>query len=223
MLPPPEECRKLISAFDCRCASSTFDEFWTYKLKAGREGSILDLAHLSTTSALLDTKLLRRPEWMLWQTGIPPAQEIQRILGSISDDFDILKDVVLGQGRISRDKRACDALQLVYDKLCGITHRRWGDLPNSEGKSYLVGKAKVLMFIWGQTPAFDRILTASLSLRAFPHLRVYESRYSASEFRDMLKTLDEWVAAWEKEHRQQFQDLDHNRPIGRIIDIVFWV
>lgn len=70
------------------------------------------------------------------------------------------------------DKRVSDALSLMYDKLCGITHRRWGHSPDSEGKSYLVGKAKVLMFIWGQTPGFDTRLREEPSLWALPHLWV---------------------------------------------------
>jgi len=226
MLPSIEICQKRISAFNSAYPNSTFDEFWAYKRKADSEGSMLDSAHLKQTALQLDAKLLRHPKWGLWWTGVPPVEEIERILKNIDHEFETIRGVALGQGRIAHDKRIADAISGIYAKLCGMSHRRWDDAPDAKGVSYLVGKAKVLMFIWGQTPGFDSRLRSSPSLWSLPHLWVEKNRYTPWEFCDILKVLDQWVAAWNEQYSQQgvaFQDLSLDRPIGRIIDIIYWV
>lgn len=232
MLPSLEECQRRIKTFDSNYPGSTFDEFWQYKLEVEKSGSILDSTHLDETAKLLDTKLLRHPKWGLWWTHIPPIEEIKRILNGIYDEYQIIKSVELGDNSLVVDKNFSKALCSIYDKLCGITHTRWGDLPDNTRASYLVGKSKVLMFIWGQTPGFDSKVVWNLTIgnSKVEHDRlpicVGVTKYTAQEFHETLQILDGWVQMWNRKYknRRPLQRLSSNRPrpVGRIIDIIYW-
>lgn len=106
MLPSLEECRNRIRTFDWKYPHSTFDEFWAYKLEVGTDGSILDSSHLNKTIGLLDEKLLRHPKWGLWWMGIPPVEEIERILRNIHSEYEIVRNITLGEGRIATEKNS---------------------------------------------------------------------------------------------------------------------
>ena len=142
---------------------------------------------------------------------------------TIRPEYETIRQVVLGRGQISSTKIIQDTVSNIYAKLCGITHNRWGDSLDSEGYTYIVGKAKVLMFIWGQTPGFDRLVRERCPL---PDLSGLVTDYTPAEFCEFLDHLDRWVSAWNQQYKQQgvtFQDLCPNRPIGRIVDIIYWV
>ncbi len=226
MLPPIKECQERVSEFNNRYPNSTFDEFWSYKLEVEKysSSSILDHSYLNETVRLLNEKLLRHPKWGLWWTGIPPVNQIGKILSDVRPEYNTIKDITLGNGEMA-NKKVIKALSLIYAKLCGISHNRWGDFPNSTGESYLVGKSKVLMFIWGQVPGFDSRLRENPSLWSLPHLWVERTKYTPLEFCDILGKLDQWVVAWDEEQKRHgvFQSLSPNRPVGRIIDIIYWM
>ena len=87
------------------------------------------------------------------------------------------------------------------------------------------------MFLWGQTPSFDikvrkRIINDACREDSGLWALSQERKYTPKQFYEMLKDLDRWVKYWNQEYREvgkTFQSLSPNRPIGRIIDIVYWV
>jgi hypothetical protein len=222
MLPPLEECRKLIQIFDRKYPVSTFNEFWSYKLDVEKNGSILDDPHLDETIRLLREKLLDNPKWVLAWTGIPGDSKIGEILKEIRPFYEKIGPHCLGQGRI---KGARDELSQVYSGLYGITHALYRNYePDPIDGFFIVGKAKVLMFIWGQTPGFDNRVRENLELD-LRHVSREKNKYTPGEFCNMIEDLDEAVVAWNEKYKgtTTFQRLSPNRPVGRIIDIIYWI
>lgn len=229
MLPSFEECQKRIQIFDIEHPNSTFDEFWQYKLEVEKSGSILDSSHLDETAELLGRKLLSHKDWKLARTGIPSHLRIKDILKTIRPYYEIIRYYQLGDGYISKVR---EELNQIYQGLCGITNTLHRD-PDEFGEFFIVGKSKVLMFIWGQTPSFDEKVRENFSLWThapapyqLPHIWLDKRRYTPEEFCDIIEELDHWVTAWDTKHEKErgvkFQDLYPNRPIGRIIDIIYW-
>jgi hypothetical protein len=230
MFPSFRECQKRIHNFDSNVAKhhSTFDLFWSYKLTVEQTGSILDSDHLDETARLLNTYLLRHPQWGLWWTGIPPVEQIKEILKRIRSEYKIIKNVKLGQNQLVTDRNVSLAICRIYKKLCGITHThtRFTDPDPLTGEYYIVGKSKVLMFLWGQTPGFDTNVVDNLSLqtKGLP-LCAGINQYTPREFYETLKILDSWVQSWNQKYSGRgvsFENLSPKRPIGRIIDILYF-
>jgi hypothetical protein len=229
MLPSFEECKKRIEVFDSKHANSTFDEFWQYKLEVEKSGSILDSSHLDETAKLLDKKLLSHKDWKLARTGIPSHSKIKGILKNIRPYYEIISHYHLGDGHMSEVR---DELNQIFQRLCGITNTLHRD-PDEFGEFFIVGKSKVLMFIWGQAPSFDKKVRENFSLWThapapyqLPHIWLDKRRYTPEEFCDIIEELDHWVTAWDTKYKKEkmisFQGLSSNRPIGRIIDIIYW-
>lgn len=228
MLPPFKQCESRI-----QCHSySTFDKFWRYKLNVeSRGGSILDDSHLDETVMRLVKNLLLHDEWQLWQTGVASLQRIEKILKNNRNAYNNIKDVELGDGQIANQSMS-NALSRIYagfyvaTEQCGMTHNCWNnDSPNGGGRYYILGRSKVMMFIWGQTPGFDTWVRERLGKAGLGSSCpwVGEKRWTPSEFCDTLKQLDRWVATWEKQEGRKFrQCLSRNRPVGRIIDMIYW-
>lgn len=230
MLPCFQECEKRIQNH----SYSSFDRFWRYKIKVESNGaSILDDSQLHKTVMQLIENLLLRDEWQLWWTGIASLERIEEILKNIRDDYNTIKNIKLGDGQIA-NRAMSDALSRIYAGFylntvgvgCGITHySNRKDSPDKDGKFYVLGRSKLLMFIWGQTPGFDYWIKKGLKqdglFSTCPW--ILDNKWKPAQFCDTIKELDKWVITWEEQEAKGFQkSLSKDRPIGRIIDMIYW-
>lgn len=227
MLPALEVCQEQIKTFKNKHPCSTFDEFWEYKRAIEEEGSnILDEDHLSQTARSLG-KILRNPKWGMTRTGIASDQRIEQILASIRPYYGKFRCFKLGHGGIRGIR---EELTATYKGLCGITNVRQDD-PDPFGEFLITGKSKILMFIWGQTPGFDDRVRENFSLWTHApapyqlhHLWVENRRYTPEQFCDIIEELDHWVQKWPNSNGGvPFQSLYPDEPVGRIIDMIYWI
>lgn len=216
-----------ITDFITRYPHSRFNSFWQYKLKIENDGgSILDAVHLNETAASL-AGMLNDPDWGIARLVIPSTSKIKSILKGIAEPYEKIRQISIGHGELTSVRRQ---LTSVYRGLAGISHTRWDD-PDEFNSYYIVGKTKVLMFIWGQTPGFDTRVrerfdywTHSPKPRQLPHLCLEDRRYTPQQFCKILEALDKWVQAWpSNNHGNLFQSLRPEWPVGRIIDVIYWV
>lgn len=226
MFPSIKECQRRVQVHEY----SSFDQFWRYKLNVERgSSSILDDSHLEQTVERLVKNLLLRDEWQLWWTGIGSMEIIEAILRNNRDDYNIIKPINLGDGQINR-KSTSDALNRLYVGMkgseYGITHNNHNkDSPDGNGRYYILGRSKILMFLWGQTPGFDVWLRKGLRRDGLGSSCSWidENRWTPGQFCDTLKKLDGWITEWEKTNGQSFKSLaKYHRPVGRIVDMIYW-
>ena len=202
-----------------------FTGFWNYKVALESRGkSVLDDAHLDETASKLYDFL---DDWGMRQTGIAEIKQIKGILGSIRQYYDQIRSVELGHGKVRSYSKQLEA---IYDGLDGITNHR--DFPNGS-KSYITGKSKTLLAIWGQTPGFDRFTRKNFLKWTHPpeplylkHLQRGEEDYNPPQFCEMIAELDEWVLKWStnnggRSFTSSFSHLCPSLPVGRIIDEIY--
>jgi len=231
VLPPYNICNSKISAFLAKYPPGHFAGFWKYKLsiESNHHASILDEDHLDQTAKLISA-MLNSPEWKMACTGIPASSHIKSILRGIASPYLKIRNTTLGSGKIASIRHD---LSITYSGLRGITHTKYSNDPDGLGRYFIVGKAKVLMFTWGQTPGFDTYVRRNFRSWThpppplyLPHLmpRVQEQkRYTPDEFCDILEELDRWVQAWPLNNTgKPFQSLNTDWPAGRIVDVIYW-
>ena len=229
MLPSLTVCKKGLRSFHQKHPTSTFDVFWKYRTQVEKTSSILDDAHLQQTVELLYSNPINNGNWRLTRTGVPTRSGVKQILLRIRHDYDSVRGVHLGSGRIKRFRKHVANL---YAGLSGTSHTYYTQ-PNEFGEFYIVGTSKVLMFLWGQTPSFDSIVIDNFSLwmhspkpYQLPHLWTGTNKYTPEQYCDILEELDSWVVKWNQRYKkfgQRFQTLVPGIPAGRVIDIIYWI
>jgi hypothetical protein len=169
-----------------------FRDFWNYKVGLEDKGcTVLDSQHLGNTSSILYHFL---ESWGMKRTGIAQIHNIERILRNVRQDYYKIHRIELGSKKICHYRANIEA---IYAGLDGITNLE--KYPNGS-RSYITGKSKTLLAIWGQTPGFDRLTRKNFLRWTHPpapldlnHLRRGEEWYTPSQFCDMIVQLDEWV------------------------------
>ena len=165
--------------------------------------------------------------WGMKRTRIAKVKKIEDILRTVQPYYEEIRNISLGSGQIHKYR---SQLQDIYEKLGGITNNA---IDYSGNVSYIVGKSKTLVAIWGQVPGFDSLTTKNFVVWThppepykLPHLRSREIRYSPSQFCDMVEELDKWVLRWPESNNgrvfaNSFSDLCPGLPVGRIIDMIY--
>jgi len=202
-----------------------FLDFWKYKQDIENKGhSILEEDNLQKTASQLREFLIL---WKMGRRGIAEAYQIEELLRNIRPFYDEIRSVKLGNGEMCHYRKQLEA---IYKGLDGITNRK--DYPDGS-KSYITGKSKTLLAIWGQTPGFDSLTrkrfvkwTHPPEPRTLPHLRSGGIWYEPSQYCDMLVALDDWVYRWSESNNgrifaDSFSNLCPGLPVGRIIDEIY--
>ena len=224
MLPNIDICRRHIAAWQARASVSgqdSFAQFWHWKRSVEARGhSILDNDHVDTAAECLWAYL---GSFGMKRTGVARPDEIKGLLENVRQSYQGIRDIVLGDGKITHIR---NEIQAIYNGLDGITNRI--QLPNRRVSS-ITGKSKVLLAIWGQTPGFDRLtrrrfvkwthLPDNLPL---PHLSAGNQWYEPHEFCDMIEEVDGWIVEWPRSNGgASFSELLAGTPMGRIIDMIY--
>lgn len=149
--------------------SRLFIEFWKKKIEVERNnGSILDESKIDKTMKCL-LRMVRK--WRLYRPR--KIEEIEKglkeALYNITEEYNNIRETSLPELLDNRSGIKADvvgALSKVWNNLGHIKD------PNNSGNSLLVmAPTKFLMFLWGQTPAFDSYLRSEAAKRAWDVIR----------------------------------------------------
>jgi hypothetical protein len=196
-----------------------FSEFWKWKLKTeGEIQHILGASHLERTYAKLGQTL------KIWQWHRPSkfsdlAPRLRSALENIRGSYDqIRKSSMLEFDRIP------DApLELIWHELGSVKEHE-----KNPGAYYsAMATTKPLMFLWGQTLAFDSVVRGFMPKFGLPGLAdsnwSYETwRKVMLGFQDMLEERPDIVECFKELSLNEY-GTDSIVPYGQFIDLYYWV
>jgi len=196
-----------------------FDEFWEWKVKIeSRDGHILDDKHRRKAYLKLCGVL---PKWDTYRgaTGLQWEKILKESLDNIVSAYDSVRSYSL----LDLNEIPQEPLRTIWDELGRV--KDYGKR-NPGGYYYVISVCKPLVFLWGQTLAFD-----SLNRENLP------SRYSVP--RDNMWHFKAWLEAMNK-IQEDFRDStgainyfirlarqkygsDFVVPHGRFLDAYYWL
>jgi hypothetical protein len=136
----------------------------------------------------------------------------------MSEDYDKIRKFSL----IEFDKMPAKVLEKIWNELSlckpQTNYAYTGEL--------VMAITKPLMFLWGQTPAFDSVVREKMPLFTIPGFR--NCRWEFSLFSTVLKKLQnmlvdntELLASFRKTSFEKY-GMDEVIPFGQFIDLCFW-
>lgn len=196
-----------------------FGEFWKWKLRTENESEhILDAKHLEETYNRLSQTL------KIWLWHRPYS--FSELAGRLKDS---LKRIRNAYGQIRRwsllefDEIPHEPLEFVWHELgCVKTFEK------NAGAYYLaMATTKPLMFLWGQTLAFDSVVRSRMPSFDLPGIiNGYWSFEKWKEvmmrFQESLEHQPDIVDLFKKVSRKEY-GTDSIVPYGQFIDLYYWV
>lgn len=205
---------------DYRDYPCCFGEFWKSKLRTETDSKhILDAAHIKETYNKL-SETLKIWEWHRPFGFSRLAESLKVCLNEICDAYNEIRSYSL----LEFSEVPNEPLELIWHEL--------GCVKTVEGKNpggyYLVmPTTKPLMFLWGQTLAFDSMVRWRM-----PRFNIVRSRndYWSFEtwkkvllkFQELLLKQPEVVQLFEKTSRKEY-GTDSIIPYGQFLDLYYWV
>jgi hypothetical protein len=203
---------------DLENSPHTFHAFWEYKLKVEKQNShLLDDENIEQTLEKLG------PILKIWKWHRPHEFEtcfnpLEKALRNVSDAYANIKDISL----LELEKAQRKDLEKIWYAL-GSTkpedgHGKYGEL--------VMTITKPLMFLWGQTPAFDSIVREnmpSFDLAGFRNTRWKFNLWlnAMEKLQTSLKTDAELLNSFKKTSNQKY-GTDQTIPYGQFFDICYW-
>lgn len=197
-----------------------FGEFWKWKIKTETKGGhILDAEHVEKAYNKLSQTL------KLWQWHRPDrfselAERLRGVLERISDSYNQIRSFSLLKFSDVPD----EPLEFVWHEL--------GCVKTVEGKNpggyYLVmATTKPLMFLWGQTLAFDSMVRWYMPRFNIVGLRNDYWSFATwkkvlLKFQELLLKQPKVVQLFEKISRKEY-GTDSIIPYGQFLDLHYWV
>ena len=201
--------------------TSDFEEFWKYKLRTETEN-----AHILDDEFRIDTyRMMCRilPKWKTYRgvKRVKWKETLKDSLKNMSEAYNKVKSTNL----LEFDDVPIESLKLIWHELGRIKERNGNRNPN--GIYYVVAVTKPLMFLWGQTLAFDSNVRARIP--SFFNVSKYKTRWSFEEwrkimlkFQDALNKQPEDIAFIRQVSCEKFGAY-FNIPYGQFLDQYFWV
>jgi len=202
-----------------------YNEFWNWKISVEKQGDdhILDVMHVNDTCKKLLEIL---PRWQTYR-GIKCdyEKELPLSMAAISHAYDKIRRYSL----LEFDKIPDESLRLIWENLGLVKEIHRIKRPNSD--YFIIAVCKPLMFIWGQTLAFDSINRInllkdhSLGIAGAPNRH---SRWSYSQWKTIMKDFQlELIKAPEivdycQLHSSRIFGTDLFVPYGRYIDLYYY-
>jgi hypothetical protein len=194
----------------------TFHGFWSYKLKVEEQkGHLLDINHFDQTMAKL------APILKIWRWHRPYEFDecfdpLKNSLKKVSDDYDKIRRFSL----LEFDRVPTKELQRIWNELALCKP------PSIYSGELVMAITKPLMFLWGQTPAFDSVVREKMPLFFISGFK--NCRWEFSLFTSVLKRLEhvlltnnELVASMRKTSIAKY-GTEKTLPYGQFIDLCFW-
>lgn len=216
-----KQFRSRLETFALLDYAGDFNGFWRWKLRTDtKNGHVLDDNHRRETYHRLCRIL---PRWLTYRPY--DSTVCLRILGdslkSISDAYDQIRSYTLLEFNEIPDK----PLELIWHEL-GRAKEENGNR-NPGGYYYIVAISKPLMFLWGQTLAFDSIVRGFMPKFNIRGLRdnkwVFRTWKRVMEsFQEDLKQQPDCVELFKETSREKY-GTDSLVPYGQFLDLYYWV
>lgn len=197
-----------------------FDGFWKRKLGIEtKNGHILDNNHRGETYRRLCSIL---PRWLTYRgaPGINWRQVLEDSLKRISEAYDQVRNYSLLQFNEVPEA----PLKLIWHELGRVKENEGNTNPS--GWYYIIAITKPLMFLWGQTLAFDSIVRdyAPRSYNVPQH-----TRWSFEEWKKIMETFQDEIRS-QPDAVQLFKTTSQKKygtdlivPYGQFLDLYYWV
>lgn len=211
------EFRKKLQTFNKHYLKD-FDRFWVWKLKEEtRNEHILDDSHREETCRRLWVTLRG------WQAYRPyNSNECLRILEDslrkMSDAYNQIRVFTL----LEFDEVPSKPLELIWHELGRVKEE--GGETDTHGYYYIVSLSKHLMFLWGQTLAFDSRVRARIP---WSYNAPKGNRWCFDDWKRIMKSFQEDLRQ-DREALNAFRSETLNRfganpivPYGRYLDVYY--
>ena len=197
-----------------------FEGFWKWKIKVETGNKhILDDNHVTETYHRLCGIL---PKWLTYRgaVGIKWKKVLEDSLARISDAYDQIR----GYNLLQFSEVPNGPLKLIWHDLGRVKEEN--GLANQGGWYYVVAVTKPLMFLWGQTLAFDSFVrTYGPRICNIPQ----RTRWHFEEWWNVMKSFQEGLQQQAEDiglfievAREKFQN-DCIVPYGHFLDLYYWV
>jgi len=200
---------------------NAFAGFWGYKTKTETENNhILDNNFGKETYRRLCWIL---PKWHAYRgvPGIKWMEVLKDSLSNMSEAYNQIRNYSL----LVFDEVPIEPLQLIWHELGRV--KETNGKRDDNGMYYVVAVTKPLMFLWGQTVAFDSYVRSRAPL-SDKNLR-YQTKWSFEDWRRNMIMFQEELKRL-PEHIEHFKQVSHEKfgndsaiPYGQFLDLYYWV
>jgi len=212
-----EKFRVKLQSFNASYISD-FDGFWRWKLSIETgKGHILNATHRGEACRKL-WSILR--EWQAYRPFNSTAclRILKDSLETISDAYNEIRTYSL----LQFDGLPAKPLELIWHELGRVKEE--GGNKNDHGYYYIVSLSKHLMFLWGQTLAFDskvrKHIPSSCGIPRDFRWNFEDWKRVMQQFKEDLKPRSEIVDAFNKESLKRY-GTNSLVPYGRFLDIYY--
>jgi len=215
-----EKFKSRFQAFGSLDYAGDFKGFWKWKVKTEKDDEhVLDGKHRNETYRRLCNIL---PGWLTYR---PYSSSV--CLGILESSLAKMVDAynqVRHYSLLEFSKTPTEPLELIWHEL-GRAKEEDGDR-NPGGFYSVVAVTKPLMFLWGQTLAFDS-LVRSFVPKSLNVLRNYnwvfnDWKHAMNSFQDFLREQPEVIDFFKKVSLETY-GTDSIIPYGQFIDLYYWV
>ena len=206
--------------FDYKSYPHCFGEFWKWKLRTETKSEhILDAKHIEETYDKLG-KTLKIWQWHRPEKFSKLAKKLKNALERISNAYNQIRSYSLLEFSEVPDK----PLESIWHEL-GCVKTAGGKNPN--GYYLVMATTKPLMFLWGQTLAFDSVVRGRMPRFGISGLSSdywdFELwRKVMQKFQESLNQQPKVVSVF-KEVSQKEYGTEKNIPYGQFTDLYYWV
>ena len=209
---------KVFERLDFKNHPHTFYEFWTYKLRVENQDS-----HILDRANRIETLLKLRPILKIWQWHRPCEfeycfQSLKKSIKNLSEPYDRIRNFSLTEFDEVPEKD----LKTIWNEFGSIkdqgTSRPYGEL--------VMTITKPLMFLWGQTPAFDSVVRAKMPLSTQKGFK--NTRWEFNLWIRVMKKLQKYLnnnnelnVAFRKMSKEKYET-DTAVPFGQFFDLYYW-
>jgi len=204
--------------FDYQSYPYCFGEFWKSKLRTENDSKhILDGEHFEETFTRLGQTL------KIWQWHRPNS--FAELVGRLKDSLQIIREAysqIRKYSLLEFNEVPNEPLELIWHELGWVkTFEK-----NAGGYYLAMATTKPLMFLWGQTLAFDSVVRKRMPRF---HVSGITNNYWTLEkwkkvmirFQDSLKQQPETVDLFKKISSKEY-GTDSIVPYGQFIDLYYW-
>jgi len=204
--------------------NSMYNSFWAWKLsiEANTHTHILDSKHLNDTCNCLLNILPK------WQTYRGVKCDYKNVLPVSLKNIVKAYDEIRHYNLLEFDKIPQEPLQLIWHELGRV--KEVGGKTRTNSDYYIIAVCKPLMFLWGQTPAFDSVNLEKMripSLCPLPNIP-NNTRWKFSDWYNALLELqsrlindNKIVTYCDNKSLKVFKSI-HVVPYGRYLDIYYY-
>lgn len=209
-----------LQSYDRLDYAGDFKGFWRWKLRTEtKDEHILDDSHRTQTYHRLRSIL---PRWLTYRgaPGIRWREILEDSLERMAEAYDQIRSYSL----LEFDKVPDEPLKLIWHELGRV--KEHGGNRNPDGCYYIVAISKPLMFLWGQTLAFDSIVRTRVpqSYNVPRDTRWYFEEWKSvmERFQEGLKQQPEDVKLFKETSNEKY-GTDSLVPYGQFLDLYYWV